>query len=226
MYYMMSTVGSWVNDWLTYLSSSTSKPSLMSPSRSRMDGLRVADSLLSELSFQMRNVEDRKREEEQECRRVANGGVDYGWLVMEPTKYYRLSEIEQLDLEDLCCRITPEESGSVIRAFRSAVEPPHEPTVHRLPSILRAVIRQTIDNRPIKQSRGMLALSSEWIGRSIASLRSTRYVRGNMDSDASASNEGDVEMQSCYSIRSSSSEVLVRGGRMPRQSLSYEELHA
>jgi len=173
--------------------------------REKMDGSRVSESLLCELSAQIRAIEDKERDHKKERKRADNGGVDYSWLVMQPSKSYSMSEMDRLELEGLCCRITPEESGRVIRSFRCALQFPHIPAASELPEILRTVIRQTIEVRPVgKSSGGVVASSSDWLSKSFASLRSLRRLRANAVSSLSDESETDVEMQSSVWCSSSS----------------------
>ena len=205
MRWVMS-VGDWLKDWIPSWTLLSPASPLGLPSR--MDGPRVADALISELLSQMRVAEDREREEEQERRRSVTGGVDYSWLVTSParSRVTTLPEMERLELESLCSRVTPEESGRVMRAFRQALL--REPSAAEMTGIFRAVVRQTLEARAARKDRAAAAggagSSMAWLSRSMANLRRLRTNAVSVGSEDSVAT--DVEMQSCDSAACSSTE--------------------
>lgn len=73
----------------------------------------VTDTLMLELSWQMKEAERLQRERDNEYRRLRTG-VDYSWLVSAPRVSYDISHGERLALEDLCSKVHPSYCGAVI----------------------------------------------------------------------------------------------------------------
>lgn len=76
----------------------------------------VVETLMMELSWQMKQAEKQQRERENEYRRMKTG-VDYGWLVSYPKHGYDISPGERLQLEDMCSKIHPSYCGPVILRY-------------------------------------------------------------------------------------------------------------
>lgn len=76
----------------------------------------VAETLMMELSWQMKQAEKQQRERENEYRKIKTG-VDYGWLVSYPKQSYDISPGERLQLEDMCTKIHPSYCGPVILRY-------------------------------------------------------------------------------------------------------------
>lgn len=76
----------------------------------------VVETLMMELSWQMKQAEKQQRERENEYRRMKSG-VDYGWLVSYPKHSYDISPGERLQLEDMCTKIHPSYCGPVILRY-------------------------------------------------------------------------------------------------------------
>lgn len=77
----------------------------------------VVETLMMELSWQMKQAEKQQRERENEYRKIKTG-VDYGWLVSYPKQSYDISPGERLQLEDMCTKIHPSYCGPVILRYR------------------------------------------------------------------------------------------------------------
>lgn len=73
----------------------------------------VTDTLMLELSWQLKEVEKQHRERENEYQRLKTG-VDYSWLANTPRSSYAISTGEKLALEDLCSKVPPPCCGTVI----------------------------------------------------------------------------------------------------------------
>ncbi|XP_021248290.1 protein RD3 isoform X3 [Numida meleagris] len=73
----------------------------------------VVETLMMELSWQIKQAEKQQRERENEYRKIKTG-VDYGWLVSYPKQSYDISPGERLQLEDMCTKIHPSYCGPVI----------------------------------------------------------------------------------------------------------------
>lgn len=156
--------------WLSGLTTSLSPAK--EPSR---DAPHTSDAILAELTYQMRLAEDRNQAEEKEQKRLQMGGIDYSWLVTVKPKPYEIPEIERLELDELCNRITPAECSKIIRSFRDAIV--RDRKAQEMPRILRAVIHQTIDARPAPSSVTGMPL---WLSRSVSSLKSLHVnIRNN-----------------------------------------------
>ena len=109
------------------------------------DAVSSRECLITELEFQMREAQHRKWEQERELKRK-QGVPDYSWLVSAPPKYYEIPTIQQLELDELCSKIRPQETGKVVVHFRSILE--RGPHVEEMPLILKALVKQTIQDRP------------------------------------------------------------------------------
>lgn len=136
-----------------------------------MDHTSVA--ILSELDYQMYVAEERMQAIQQEQRRIEMGGCDYSWLVATKPKFYEMSEVERLQLEELCRCVAPAECSAVIRSFREAIL--GEEQASRMPIVLRSIIHQVIEARSQSTGRGGQTSSSgmpQWLSRSLTSLKS------------------------------------------------------
>ncbi|CAJ0968098.1 unnamed protein product [Ranitomeya imitator] len=77
----------------------------------------VVETLMMELSWQMKQAEKQQRERENEYRKIKTG-VDYSWLVNYPKHSYDISPVERLQLEESCSTIHPSYCGPVILSTR------------------------------------------------------------------------------------------------------------
>lgn len=131
----------------------------------RDERMMVADSLLLELEFHMKEGEQIAKEKEQEERRQQTG-VDYSWLISAPVKPYEIPQLERLEIEDLCYQVKPSESGKVVTLFRDSIL--NEPKVSEIPKIFKACIRQVIEQRPKEETL------TEWVVKRTVSLSSLK----------------------------------------------------
>lgn len=132
----------------------------------RDERMMVADSLMLELEFHMKEGEQMAKEKEQEERRQQTG-VDYSWLISTPAKPYEIPQLERLELEDLCYQVKPTECSKVITSFRDSLL--NEPKVSEMPRIFKACIRQVIEQRPKEESL------SEWVVKRTESLSNMKF---------------------------------------------------
>ena len=64
----------------------------------------VADSLMAELEFHVKELNRILHEREREERRTKTG-VDYNWLIAAAPKAYEIPQLERLELEELCLKV-------------------------------------------------------------------------------------------------------------------------
>ncbi|XP_046556557.1 protein RD3-like [Haliotis rubra] len=172
---MMAFKSLWNRRWL---STDTYKP----PEKD--EHVMVADSLLSELEFHIRDIDKRNRDKEDEDKRRTTG-VDYSWLVSVTPKTYEVPQLERLELEELCYKVSSTECGKIISLFRDAVL--RERPVRELPGVMRSCVLQVIEQRPREETL------SEWVTKRTMSLTSLK-LRPNPKVAPSSGIE-DVEMQ-------------------------------
>ena len=132
------------------------------------DTITSRECLIAELEFQMREAQHKKWEQEREEKRK-QGVPDYSWLVSTPPKYYEIPTLQQLELDELCSKVRPQESGKIIVNFRRILE--RGPRVDEMPAVLKAIIKQTIQQRPPEESL------AGWVSRRAISAVRTRTVR-------------------------------------------------
>lgn len=82
------------------------------------------------------------------------------------SKSYEMPQVERLELEDLCGKVRPSESGTIITHFRELLS--REPPVQEVPRILRSVILTTLQGRPKEET------VSEWVTKRTKSLTSLK----------------------------------------------------
>ncbi|XP_052779115.1 protein RD3-like [Mya arenaria] len=172
----------------------------------------IVDSLMLELEFHIREQEQILKDREQEERRRMTG-VDYSWLVSAPVKQYEIPHLERLELEDLCYRVKPPECGKVISLFRDSIL--NEPRVCDIPKILKACIRQVVEQRPKEETL------TDWVTKRTSSLinmkirPSTKITPFHKESD-------DVESNTTIETISSHVDLITpSGAHRNNQSLSY-----
>lgn len=73
----------------------------------------VTETLMLELSCQLKEAERQQRERESEYRRLKTG-VDYSWLASTPRCSFSITTGERLGLEELCSKVPPSCCGMVI----------------------------------------------------------------------------------------------------------------
>ena len=125
----------------------------------------VMDTLMSELEYHIKELEAMAREKEQNERRRATG-VDYSWLISAPPKSYEIPQLERLELEELCYKVKPEETGKILSLFRDTLY--NDPPPKDLPRILKSCISQIIEQRPKEETL------TEWVTKRTLSLTRMR----------------------------------------------------
>lgn len=169
MLYTRMSLGSWFNGMASALS--PAKESVVN---------HIPVVILSELDCQMRDAEEKVHAFQQAKKRIEMGGIDYSWLVTKKPEFYKISEQERLELEELCRRVTASECGAVIRSFREAIV--GEDRASEMPEILRSVIHQVIEARPQTTPNGTMP---QWLSRSFTSLKTLHAtIRNNSVSSA------------------------------------------
>ena len=172
--------------WKPWQGEATSKP----PEK---DGhTMVMESLILELDCQCKELDKIYRDREDEERRKQTL-VDYSWLVSSPKKCYEIPQLERLELEELCYHVKPSECGRIITAFRDCLL--NEPKVCELPRIMKACVRQILDQRPKEESL------TEWVSKKTASLTNMK-LRPQTKIVPFAADMEDIESQSTISTES------------------------
>ncbi|KAM3602528.1 uncharacterized protein V6R79_005774 [Siganus canaliculatus] len=143
---------------------SWNEPYYRSPQRDPADV--VTETLMLELSWQMKEAERQQRERENEYRRLKTG-VDYSWLASPPRSSYSLSTGEKLGLEDLCSKVAPPYCGLVILKFREAMQA-NEPEVQEVTSLFRSVLLETLDQ--LKEEQETQRLARQWNNKRAMSM--------------------------------------------------------
>lgn len=177
--------------WKTLVSNDQRKP----PGRDAKTV--VADSMMSELDHNIKEIEKMKVQKEQEETKKKTG-VDYSWLITTPPKGYEIPQLERLELEELFYQVKPEECGKILTLFRDALL--NDPQPFELPSLMRACTRQIIQQRPKEQSL------TEWVTQrtmSLASLKGRHAAKvmpshdyddpGNIPSNESSTYTNDID---------------------------------
>ncbi|KAL4226987.1 retina development in camera-type eye [Mactra antiquata] len=159
----------------------------------------IADTLMSELDYHIKEAEQLKRDHEQELRRKETG-VDYSWLVCAPVKCYEIPQFERLELEEMCYQVKPSECSTVIGQFRDALL--NEPKANEMPRILKACIRQVIDHRPKDES------ITEWVVKRTVSLTNMKIRPPSKVQPCDSVEKDDLESQSTIDTVCSRVEVI------------------
>jgi len=116
---------------------------------------------------------------------------------MEKPQPYDISDIDRLELEQLCQQVPPESCGRVVREFRSALL--REPSTKELSNIMRAIVRRIIfEQRNNTSSSGGVAA---WIGHSLTNLKS-RFVASSASVDVGDDLELSVNVLSSMELGS------------------------
>ncbi|XP_062981638.1 protein RD3 [Elgaria multicarinata webbii] len=131
----------------------------------------VMETLMMELSWQIKEAEKQQRERENEYRKIKSG-VDYGWLVSHPKHSYDISPGERLQLEDMCSKIHPSYCGPVIIRFRQLVAE-YEPEPSEVSRIFRSVLHDAAEK--IKEEEEAKKLARQWNTRQKTSLSLTTF---------------------------------------------------
>ncbi|KAG8437934.1 hypothetical protein GDO86_008574 [Hymenochirus boettgeri] len=103
----------------------------------------VTETLMLELSSHIKRAERQQRERLIEYRRVKSG-VDYTWLASVPRQVFQLSPGDQLELRDICSKITPSQCGQVILRFRRLMLE-FEAEGAEIPRLFRSVLQDFVE---------------------------------------------------------------------------------
>lgn len=76
----------------------------------------VTETLMLELGSHLKRAEKHQRERFVEYRRVKSG-VDYTWLASVPRQGFEITPGEQLELRDICSKISPSQCGPAILRY-------------------------------------------------------------------------------------------------------------
>ena len=96
-----------------------------------------------------------------------------------------MPQLDRLELEELCMKVKPEESGRIIQDFRTSLL--RDPTIEEIPRLMRACILQVLEGRPKEDTM------TEWMMKSLTKLRpSTRVVPIGDDSSSTSSTSDNV----------------------------------
>ncbi|KAJ7407041.1 protein RD3 isoform X1 [Willisornis vidua] len=131
----------------------------------------VVETLMMELSWQIKQAEKQQRERENEYRKIKTG-VDYGWLVSYPKHSYDISPGERLQLEDMCTKIHPSYCGPVIVRFRQVVAE-YEPEAQEVSRLFRSVLQEAAEK--IKEEEEAKKLARQWNTKNRTSLSLTTF---------------------------------------------------
>uniref|UniRef100_A0A671MVY6 Protein RD3-like n=1 Tax=Sinocyclocheilus anshuiensis TaxID=1608454 RepID=A0A671MVY6_9TELE len=126
----------------------------------------VTDTLMLELSWQMKEAERLQRERDNEYRRLKSG-VDYSWLVSTPRSSFDISQGERLGLEDLCSKVPASYCGSVIQRFRQVLME-NEPELQEVSGLFRSVLLETLER--VHEEQEAQRLTHQWNNRCSISL--------------------------------------------------------
>ncbi|KAK9956224.1 hypothetical protein ABG768_013971 [Culter alburnus] len=126
----------------------------------------VMETLMLELSWQMKEAERLQRERDNEYRRLKSG-VDYSWLMSAPRSSYDISQGERLGLEDLCSKIPPSYCGPTIQRFRQVLME-NEPEVQEVSGLFRSVLVETLER--VHEEQEAQRLTHQWNNRRSISL--------------------------------------------------------
>uniref|UniRef100_A0A674PC94 Retinal degeneration 3, GUCY2D regulator n=2 Tax=Takifugu rubripes TaxID=31033 RepID=A0A674PC94_TAKRU len=118
----------------------------------------VTETLMLELSWQLKEAERQQRERESEYRRLRTG-VDYGWLAMTPRSSFSISTGQRLGLEELCSKVPPSCCGAVILRFREVMQA-NEPEVQEVSSLFRSLLLEVLDQ--LKEEQETQRLARQW----------------------------------------------------------------
>ncbi|XP_002737849.1 protein RD3-like [Saccoglossus kowalevskii] len=185
----------------------------------KCESIVVAESLLLELDTQMKEIERISREKEQEDK-MKNSCVDYTWLISAPSKSFEMPQIQRLEIEELCSKVKPQESGKVITRFREILL--RKPCVEEIPPLFKAVLQQVLQERPKEESLG------EWVLKRTASLTKLKpslhtrvYPFGGSGSDNESTGTDETEMTETRRVMS-----LPEFTNSPTQNSRYNSLPA
>lgn len=109
------------NDKLPHLGGGSSGGQVSSPKTlDFMAKKAIAETLLQELEFEIRECENHARQLEKK-RNSESGRPDYTWL-MDTPKSYRLPPMVRLELEEMARHLEPTDVSTIIKEFRDAID--------------------------------------------------------------------------------------------------------
>lgn len=130
-----------------------------------------------------------------------------------------MSQIERLELEQLCAKVKPTECGRVINIFREAVGV--DVAVEEVPRLLRAAALQVLESRPKEET------IPDWLTKSLTSLRKIRPRSVVRKVTPLYSSDDDLEMQkpSGSSVSTVSLSVYSSATSLPNFYVNSEDMH-
>ncbi|GCC31665.1 protein RD3 [Chiloscyllium punctatum] len=131
----------------------------------------IIETLMMELSWQLKQAEKMQRERENEYRRIKTG-VDYSWLISHPKQSYEVSPRERLELEEACSKIHPSYCGPLVLRFRQVIAE-YEPEVHEVLQLFRAVLQDAFEQ--MKEDQDTNKLTRQWNKKQTMSLSTTIF---------------------------------------------------
>ncbi|XP_048391568.1 protein RD3 [Stegostoma tigrinum] len=131
----------------------------------------IIETLMMELSWQMKQAEKMQRERENEYRRIKTG-VDYSWLISHPKHSYEMSPRMRLELEEACSKIHPSYCGPLVLRFRQVIAE-YEPEVHEVVQLFQAVLQDALEQ--MKQDQDTSKLTRQWNKKQTLSLSTTLF---------------------------------------------------
>ncbi|XP_053304512.1 protein RD3-like [Spea bombifrons] len=111
----------------------------------------VTETLMLELGSHIKRSERQQRERLIEYRRVKSG-VDYTWLASFPRQGFELSPGDELELRDICSKISPSQCGPVILRFRRLMLE-FEPEGAEIPRLFRSVLHDFVVQEEEQQKK-------------------------------------------------------------------------
>ncbi|XP_029318594.1 LOW QUALITY PROTEIN: protein RD3 [Cottoperca gobio] len=126
----------------------------------------VTDTLMLELSWQVKEAERQQKERENEYRRLQTG-VDYSWLASTPRSSYSISTGESLGLEALCSKVPAPCCGLVILKFREVMQA-NEPEVQEVSGLFRSILLEVLDH--LKEEQDAQRLANQWNNKRAMSM--------------------------------------------------------
>lgn len=121
----------------------------------------VADTLMLEFNWQLKEAEKQQRERDNEYRRLQTG-VDYSWLVNTPRNTFDISPRERMGLEDLCSKVHPSYCGAIIFRFRQVVTE-NEPEAQEVAGLFRSTLLEALER--MKEEEETQRLARQWNNR-------------------------------------------------------------
>jgi hypothetical protein len=132
----------------------------------------IAETLMNELAYQLREAEDAAWQRECDERRQRSGGADYMWLFGRQPKRRELTQSEDFELAQLCSQVRPAQTVDIIQMFRDAML--RSPDVDSIPRVFRTCIVHSLERYREQQHQQQLEAARDSLPqvmkRSIARL--------------------------------------------------------